>query len=452
MRVAVIGAGIVGVTTAHELASDGHQVSVFERRGSVGAEGSFANAGVLAPGYVAPWAAPGMPGKLLGHALSKHAPLRWAGGMGPGSTGWMWRWWRSCRADIYLQNRRRMHRLALASRLRRRELTRKLRLEHEGSAGYLVLMRRAKDQAMAQTGLKLLQELGVVHTVLDRAGCHAVEPGLSTETALHGGIWVADDEVGNCRQFAHLMRQEAQKLGASFHFNTTVRSIDPGPRPVVHFVHSPERDPLRDSASQRHQADALARDETPSHGLAPGDGSAHFDAVVVCAAVDSKALLRPLGLALPLMPVHGYSITAAMRHDENHPDRGPRSGIMDERYKVSVTRMGNRLRVAGMAELGGSLTQHNAAALQTLHKVLHDWYPGVAQLAQAQVWKGARPMLPDGPPLIGASGVAGVWLNLGHGSTGWALANGSAQLLADLLGGRAPTIDPEGLGIDRLRR
>ena len=160
MRVAVIGAGIVGVTTAYELAWDGHEVTVYERCGSVGAEGSFANAGVLAPGYVAPWAAPGMPGKLLGHALSRHAPLRWHGSLRAGSTAWLWRWWRSCRADAYLQNRRRMHRLALASRSRRHELTRKLRLEHEGSAGYLVLMRRPRDQAMAQAGLSPADGVG----------------------------------------------------------------------------------------------------------------------------------------------------------------------------------------------------------------------------------------------------------------------------------------------------
>ena len=263
---------------------------------------------------------------------------------------------------------------------------------------------------------------------------------------------MADDEVGNCRQFAHQMRQEAQKLGANFHFHTTVRSIEPGKRVNVNFVHAPARDPLRESASQRHQADAATRDEAVADNLAPGEGSASFDAVVVCAAVDSKELLGPLGLRLPLMPVHGYSITAPMRLDEIHPDRGPHSGIMDERYKVSVTRLGTRLRVAGIAELGGSLKQHNPAALETLHKVLHDWFPGVAQLGQAQVWKGARPMLPDGPPLIGASGLSGVWLNLGHGSTGWALANGSARLLGDLLADRSPGIDPEGLGVERLHR
>ena len=449
MHIAVIGAGIVGVTTAYELAHDGHQVNVFERRGSVAAEGSFANAGVLAPGYVTPWAAPGMPSKLLGHCLSRHAPLRFGGRLGPGGGAWLWRWWRSCRDETYQRNRMRMHRLAESARIRRHEISAALRLEHESSLGYLVLLRRPKDIALVQPGLAVLTELGVRYRMLDAVGCRLVEPGLSDDTPLHAGIHVADDEVANCRQFAHLMRQEAQKRGARFLFHTTVQSIEAGTLPTLRFMHQAPPDPLRDAQAARGLADSMGiggSDRQPA-----GLGTARFDAVVVSAAVDSKRLMAPLGLKLPLLAVYGYSITAPMRHDEAHPERSPRSGVMDERYKVSITRLGNRIRVAGSAELGGSAAVHNAAAVQTLHRVLHDWYPGIAQADQAQVWKGARPMLPDGPPVVGPSGTPGVWLNLGHGSSGWALANGSARLLADLIDGRSPRIDPEGLGLERLQ-
>jgi D-amino-acid dehydrogenase len=144
-------------------------------------------------------------------------------------------------------------------------------------------------------------------------------------------------------------------------------------------------------------------------------------------------------------------VTAPLRRLDAHPDFGPRAAVMDERYKVAVSRLGARIRVAGSAEFGGNSQKHNKAALATLYKVLNDWFPGAAHMSQAQVWKGARPMLPDGPPVLGASGLPGVWLNLGHGSSGWALACGSARVVADAVAGKAPAIDAEGLGIERLR-
>jgi D-amino-acid dehydrogenase len=425
MRVAVIGAGIVGVTTAFELTSDGHQVTVFERRGTVAEETSFANAGVVAPGYVTPWAAPGMPAKVLKHLLGRHAPVRLAWPMAPGQLGWLWRWWRACRAPVFAANRERMYRLARYSQQRLRSVSNDLRLTHEQTSGFLVLLRTPQDLALARGQLKLLAELGVSFHLVDAARARQIEPGLNPDTALHAAVHLPNDEVGNCRQFAHLLRGEAQALGAVFRFNRTVRQLGPGTTPVV-----------------LHQATGTA--ETPQQDA--------FDAVIVCAALGSPALLRPLGLRLPLVPVHGYSISAPLRHVEGFPHLGPRAAVMDEKYKVAISRLGQRLRVAGSAELGGRPGTMNDAAMQTLHKVLDDWYPGSAQLAQAQRWKGARPMLPDGPPVLGASGAPGIWLNLGHGSSGWALACGSARVLADQVSGRAPAIDVSGLDVARLKR
>jgi D-amino-acid dehydrogenase len=154
---------------------------------------------------------------------------------------------------------------------------------------------------------------------------------------------------------------------------------------------------------------------------------------------------------VPTAPVWGYSLTAPIRHREGAPDPGPRSGVMDERYKVSITRLGQRIRVAGIAELGTAPDVLRDAPLHTLYRVLEDWYPGAAELAKMQHWKGLRPMLADGPPVIGRAPQPGLWLNLGHGGSGWALSCGSARVLADLIVGRAPQIDPEGLGLERLR-
>ena len=416
MRVAVIGAGIVGVTTAYELAADGQQVTVFERDAGVATGTSFANAGVLAPGYVTPWAAPGMPLKVLRHLFSRHAPVR----LGAGALGqlpWIWRWWRACRLPVHQANRGRMQRLAHYSRERMQGLTHSLHLEYEQADGYLVLLRGPRDLALAQGGMALLRELGVPFELLDAEGCRRVEPGLNAGMRLQAGIRLVQDGVGNCRQFAHLMRAEAERLGARFCFQQTVQRIEAGSVPTLHLG-----EPVAAEA---------------------------FDAVVVCAGLESAALLRPLGLRLPLVAVYGYSITAPLRHLDAHPDLGPRSALMDEKYKVAISRLGLRVRVAGSAELGGAAQHHSEAAIATLYKVLNDWFPGAADLGRMQHWKGARPMLPDGPPVIGASGRPGVWLNLGHGSSGWALACGSARLLADRLAGRPPEIDAAGLDIER---
>ena len=432
MRVAVIGAGIVGVTTAYELAADGHEVSVFERRASVATESSFANAGVVAPGYVTPWAAPGMPWKVMRHLLSRHAPVR----LGAGAftqLPWLWQWWRACRPAVHSANRTAMQRLAHFSRQRLIELTTTLHLDHEQAQGYLVLLRTARDLALAQRGLALMQALGVPYELADAARCRAIEPGLNPDTPLHAAIYLAQDGVGNCRQFAHLMMQQARRLGADFRFDREVTHIVPGTAPQL---------VVRRSA-------ALTGGEDAGDTLVePQD----FDAVVVCAGVQAKALLDGIGLHLPLAPVYGYSLTAPLRHVDGHPDVGPRAGLMDESYKVAITRLGQRVRVAGGAELGGTPKHFNPSALRTLYQVLDDWFPGAAVQPKVQRWKGARPMLPDGPPVLGASGAPGVWLNLGHGASGWALACGSARVLAQQVAGREAPIEMGRLGIERLRR
>ena len=421
MKIAVVGAGIIGVTTAYELAVDGHQVTVFERRGAVAEETSFANAGVIAPGAVTPWAAPGMPGKVARHLFSRHAPVRLCLPLTSAEIGWMWKWWRACSLETYLANRARMQRLAFYSRERLHRLTEDLKLEYDHAPGYMVLLRSENDNKLAQPGLQVLRDAGVAFREIDAAQARLLEPALNPDTDFLGAVHLPDDEVGNCRQFALLLKTQAQRLGVDFEFNSTVAPLDPAAPSTLRIA--------ADGPQPRQQ---------------------RFDAVVFCGALESAPLLRPLGLKLPLAAVHGYSISAPIRE----PLNAPRSALMDERYKVAISRLGNRVRVAGSAEIGGSPTARRPAAIQTLYKVLHDWFPGAAQIsntgAAVQQWKGARPMLPDGPPVLGAIGIPGVWINVGHGSSGWALACGSARAIADLMGGRAPDLDMEGLGVERL--
>ena len=418
MQVAVIGAGIVGVTTAYELAAQGHEVTVFERRASVAAETSFANAGVIAPGYVTPWAAPGMPWKVLSHMLSRDAPVRFGGLGALGQLPWMWRWLRACRPKVHLANRSAMQTLARYSRERLQELTHLLRLDYEQASGYLVLIRTGRELKGSQRGLALLRELGVAHEVIDAERTRQIEPALNPAATLHAAIHLPQDGVGNCRHFAHLLKAEAQKLGALYRFDTDVQALTPGSRPALR--------------------------------TATGESLA-FDAVAICAGVQANALLRQVGLKLPLAPIWGYSVTAPVRHVDGHAPLGPRAALMDERYKVAISRLGQRVRVAGSAEVGGRADHMRLDTLRTLYRVLDEWFPGSTVTREAQHWKGARPMLPDGPPVLGASGAPGVWLNLGHGSSGWALACGSARVLAERISGRDAAIDTSRLGLQRLR-
>ena len=418
MKIAVIGAGIIGVTTAYELAADGHEVTVFERRGAAAEETSFANAGVVSPAYVTPWAAPGMPGKVLRQLFSKHAAARLSWPLSGADIGWLRKWRQACRLKPYLANRARLQRLAFYSRQRLDQITQALELDFDSAPGFMVLLRSEKEHRLALPGLRLLRESGLAFNEITAAQARQIEPALNPDLKFHGAINLPDDGVANCRQFALLLKTEAQKRGVKFEFNAAVAHIE------------------------RAQAASIL--------IAGDNASRQFDQIVLCAGVDSAQLLNALGLKIPMTAIYGYSVSAPIGEDFN----APRGALLDERYKVAISRLGMRVRVAGSAEIGGSLQSKSQAAINTLYKVLHDWFPGAAQHnhlgASVQVWKGARPMLPDGPPVIGASGLPGLWLNLGHGSSGWALSCGSARVLADLVAGKPADIDMEGFGVERL--
>ena len=416
MKIAVIGAGIIGVTTAYELACDGHEVTVYERQMAVAEGASFANAGVLAPAYVTPWAAPGMPSKIILHLLARHSPVRFSWPLRPSELAWMWKSLRACNKDAYAQNRRRMQTLAFYSLACLHRVLDREKIELERAQGYTVLLRSERDRARIEASLQVLKDNGIAFNELSPQALRQIEPALNSETRLFQAIHLPDAEVANCRQYALLLKNIAQNMGVRFAFSAKVSALSASP------------------------AVSLAGSDTPQ--------PIAYDHVVVCAGAESGRLLRPLGLSLPIASVHGYSISANIREAMD----APLGALMDERYKVAISRLGNRIRVAGGAELGGSPERHRLDAIATLYKVLQDWFPGAPLFSQGvQVWKGARPMLPDGPPLLGPSGIPGIWLNLGHGSSGWALSSGSARALADLIVGNKPEIDLAGLGLDRLR-
>ena len=416
MHVLVVGAGIIGVTTAFELRGRGFEVTVLDRRAGVAQEASYGNAGVISTAYAGPWAQPGMPGKILGYLLASASPVIFRPSLDPAQWRWLARWLGECRLQRFRLNKQRMQRLSEYSRSVLHELRRRHAIDYEQAQGWLQLFRTQADLARARPSIELLAQAGTPHRVLNAGQCRAVEPALADGTPLAGGLHLPEEETGNCAYFARRLKDLAAADGVSFRFDTTVT--------------------------------ALAVEGGRLSGLQTAAGPLAADAVVVAAGADSVGLLRRAGVRLPLYPVKGYSLTARVTRHES----APLMSVMDEAYKVAVTRMGNRLRVAGTAELGSRTLVLREAALGTLLRVVRDWFPGAADYSQSRPWVGARPMLPDGPPVLGGSPVANLYLNVGHGSTGWAMACGSARIVADLVARRAPQIDLEGLTLERFGR
>ena len=415
MHVIVVGAGIIGVCSAHYLRQRGFEVTVIERRPGVAQETSFGNAGIVAPGYVTPWAAPGMPRKLLSQLFSSASPLLFRPNASLALWRWIARWLRECRLERYRVNRARMQRVAHYSRAQLHELRAQLGIKYEQTQGYMQLLRTDRDLAMLAPARAMLDESGVPYRMLEPAAVRELEPGLSPTAALAGGLWLPEDESGNCPIFAQAVRRAAEDDGVRFRFNLAV--------------------------------DALLREGDRVTGVLAGGRALAADAVLVAAANGSPGLLRPLGIRIPIYPVKGFSATVGLSAGAI----GPQHALMDEAYKSAITPFANRMRIAGTAEIGDHELVLRGAALRTLIKVATDWFPGAARYSEAKFWVGARPMLPDGPPLLGPTPLKGLFLNVGHGSTGWAMACGSGRVLADVIAGAAPEIDLDGLTLERYR-
>ncbi|WP_406624997.1 FAD-dependent oxidoreductase [Acidovorax sp. SDU_ACID1] len=414
MQIAIVGAGIVGVATAYELACDGHEVTVYEQRSAAAEEASFGNSGLLAPSLLIPWAAPGIGGPLHRLMLGSEPALRLVRGAGREGLSWLWRWAQAGRRPDTAERLAALERLGRYSLARTHEIAEGLQLDIEASRGALVLLRKDEDVERVQPALRILREAGVALRDVDADTARLIEPGLSTDVPLAGAVHAPDGESANCRLFAQYLRQVAQELGVRFVFNARVQALQAQPAGL-----------------------RIAGEDAPRRA----------DAVVLCAGLASAALLRPLGLRLPMAAVHGYSVSAPLREDSH----APQGAVIDPLHRITITRQGQRVRVAGGAEIGHGDGMHRDATLQTLYLALSGWFPGGALTSspQVQVWRGARPTLPDGAPVIGASGVPGLWLNAGHGACGWSQACGSARALADQIAQQAPAIDLQPFALNR---
>ncbi len=415
MDIVVLGGGVVGVTSAWYLAKAGHKVTLLERRDGVALETSHANAGQISPGYASPWAAPGIPLKAAKWLLQRHAPFTVRPTSDPFQLRWMLKMFANCTPAAYAVNKGRMVRLAEYSRDCMKQLRGELALDYEGrQLGTLQLFRSQAQLDASQRDIAVLEEYGVPYQSLNADGCEEVEPALvRVRGKVVGGLRLPGDETGDCFRFTQALADEARKLGVSFVFNCAIDEVEIAKGRAVAVR----------AGEQRFQADAI-----------------------VCALGSyGTGFLRPLGIELPVYPVKGYSLTLPMTDAEG----APRSTVLDETYKVAITRFDERIRVGGMAELSGFNLALNPRRHDTLAMVVRDLFPQGGNLEQASFWTGLRPMTPDGTPLVGPSPIHGLWLNTGHGTLGWTMAAGSGQLLSDLISGNTPDISDEGLTLAR---
>jgi len=415
MSVLILGSGVIGTSIAYYLAREGHSVTVVDRQSAPALETSFANAGEISPGYSAPWAGPGVPIKAIKWLLMLHSPLVIKPMIDPA----MWRWGmsmlRNCTEARYRINKGRMVRLAEYSRDCLKQLRADTGIRYDDRAqGTLQLFRNQKQLDGVGKDIEILQQYGVPFELLDRAGYVAHEPALArVQEKFVGGLRLPGDETGDCFKFTQRLAKMAEQHGAIFRFGESIESLE-------------------------RQGGRL-------HGVRTSIGLLQADHYVLALGSYSPELLRPLGLDIPVYPVKGYSITVPIRDAALAPE----STLMDETHKVAVTRLGDRIRVGGTAQISGFDLALVDARRRTLEFVLQDLFPGAADLSQTEFWTGLRPMTPDGTPILGETAFANLHLATGHGTLGWTMAAGTGRVMADLLLGRKPEISMDGLGMAR---
>ena len=408
MKVVILGAGVVGVTTAYYASLAGHDVTVIDRQSGPALETSFANAGEISPGYAAPWAAPGIPAKALKWLLMEHAPLIVQPRLDPAMISWGLRMLRNCTPQRYAINKARMVRLSTYSRAMLQDLRETEAIEYDHrTLGTLQLFRTQAQLDSAEMDIGILKSEGVNFELLDAEGCRRVEPGLrKAETPIAGGLRLPGDETGDCFKFTQALAKVAEDRGVHFLWNTPIEKLERGGNRV----------------SVRVEGKSL-----------------EADAFVLACGSWSPVLARPLGLRLPVYPVKGYSITVPVGDDQS----APQSTLLDESYKV------DRIRVGGMAELAGFDRSLNLRRQRTLEHSLTSLFPHASDSTERSFWSGFRPMTPDGTPLIGKTQFDNLYLNTGHGTLGWTMSCGSARVVADLISGRTPDIRADDLGLGR---
>jgi len=416
MKVVVLGGGVAGVSTAWYLANSGHEVTVVERRSTVADETSFANAGMLSYGYTSPWAAPGIPLKAVRWMMQDMAPiLVSSSSFNAPTASWMLQMLAQCNGEAYRTNKGRMLRISEYSRICLDSLTKNLLLDFDHrTKGTIELFRDRQKMDSIESDLASLRESGVQHDVIDHAECIRHEPALANVSEKFvGGLRFPQDGTGDCHKFTQGLAEHCRNAGVQFMFDTEVKAISA----------------VSGKVSRVHTS----------------RGELKADAYVVTLGSYSPLLLNPLGFRLPIYPIKGYSLTLPLLDKS----RAPESTVMDEAYKVAVTRFDDRIRVGGTAEIAHFDMSLNEKRRKPAEFVVSDLFPGAGDLSEATFWCGLRPMTPDSVPIIGETPIRNLYMNTGHGTLGWTMSQGSARLVADIISNKTPEIDDEGLSIHR---
>jgi D-amino-acid dehydrogenase len=423
MQALVLGSGVIGITSAWYLAKAGCRVTVVDRQPAAALETSFANAGQVSPGYSTPWAAPGIPLKAVKWLFQRHAPLA----MRPDGTLFQLRWLAAmlanCTPSRYAVNKERMLRLAEYSRDCLRTLRADTGIAYEGrQLGTLQVFRTQAQLDAIVTDIEVLKQAGVPFELLSRERLADVEPGLAAVShKLVGGLRLPGDETGDCRLFTQRLAEQCRSLGVEFRFGHSIERIESDADGIS-------------GVTVLEPCGTRSRLQASQYVLALGSYS--------------RQLVEPLRLDLPVYPLKGYSLTLPIVAT----GAAPVSTVMDETYKIAITRFDDRIRVGGMAEVAGYDLRLDPRRRATLAMVVEDLFPGAGDVAGAEFWTGLRPMTPDGTPVVGPTRYRNLWLNTGHGTLGWTMACGSGKLLSDLMLRRRPEISADGLDVSRYGR
>jgi D-amino-acid dehydrogenase len=415
VKALVLGAGVIGTACAHYLARSGHQVTVIDRQPGAGLETSFGNAGGVCPGFAGPWAAPGVPLKALKWIARRDAPLKLGLKFDPHQWRWIVRFLGNCTAERFTRNKGRMQRIAHYGKECLVALRTETGIAYDyGTGGVLQVFRTEEEVAGGRRAAAVLAGFGVPHRLLVSEQVLELEPSLRHSAArFAGGLHLPGDETGDCYQFTTALAERLRAEGVAFVFDTAVRSLQ----------------------LENNRVCAAITDK----------GEFQADIYVIALGSFAPMLLRPIGIDIPVYPVKGYAVTAEIVSD----DFVPRSSVMDEHNKIMVTRLGRRIRAAGMAEVAGYDLTIRKEGLAAITQTLRELFPCGLDHSTVTVWSGLRPMTPDGPPHLGRTRFENLYLNVGQGSNGWTQACGCGRIIADLVSGRTPEIALDGFEVER---